>query len=68
MIVETNTGYTRIKFSDKQLSALMSALAVATVKWNEIKDPEVTTTEKDLEELSIYILERTILENQYEKD
>ena len=68
MIVETNTGYTRIKFSDKQLSVLMSALAVATVKWNEIKDPEVTTTEKDLEKLSIYILERTILENQYEKD
>ena len=67
MIVETNTEYTRIKFSDKQLSALMSALAVATVKWNEIKDPEVTTTKEDLEELSIYILERTILENQYEK-
>ena len=67
MIVETNTGYTRIKFSDKQLSALMSALAVVTVKWNEIKDPEVTTTKEDLVDLSIYILERTILENQYEK-
>lgn len=68
MIVETNTGYTKIILSDKQLSVLLSVLDVVTDKWNELKGSEETTTAKDLTELTIYILERTILENQYEED
>lgn len=42
------------------MSALLSALAAATVNWEELKDPEVTTTKEDLLELSAYILNQAI--------
>lgn len=58
MKVITTKGKTKLTLTDKQMSALMSALAVATVDWEELKDPEVTTTEEDLLELAIYILEQ----------
>lgn len=55
MIVVTRKGKTKLTLTDKQLSALMSALAAATVNWEELKDPGVTTMKDDLIELSAYI-------------
>ena len=55
MIVVTRKGKTKLTLTDKQMSALMSALAAATVNWEKLKDPEVTTTKDDLMELSAYI-------------
>lgn len=60
MIVETSRGKTELTLTDKQMSALMSALAAATVNWEEIKDPEVTTTKEDLLKLSTYVLVQTL--------
>lgn len=56
MIVITSKGKTKLILTDRQMSALMSALAAATVNWEELKDPEVTTTKEDLMNLSAYIL------------
>ena len=56
MIVVTRKGKTKLTLTDEQLSVLMSALAAATVNWEELKDPEVTTTKDDLIELSAYVL------------
>lgn len=58
MIVVTRKGKTKLTLTDKQMSALMSALAAATVNWEKLKDPEVTTTKDDLIKLSTYILEQ----------
>lgn len=55
MIVVTRKGKTKLTLTDKQMSVLMSALA-ETVNWEELKDPEVTTTKEDLLELGIYLL------------
>ena len=60
MIVETSKGKTELTLTDKQMSVLMSALAAATVNWEEIKDPEVTTTKEDLLKLSTYVLVQTL--------
>ena len=60
MIVETSSGKTELTLTDKQMSVLMSALAAATVNWEEIKDPEVTTTKEDLLKLSTYVLVQTL--------
>ena len=56
MIVVTRKGKTKLTLTDKQMSVLMSALAAATVNWEELKDPEVTTTQDDLIKLSFYVL------------
>lgn len=58
MIVVTSKGKTKLTLTDKQMSVLMSALAAATVNWEELKDPEVTTTQDDLIKLSTYVLEQ----------
>lgn len=58
MKVITSKGKTKLTLTDKQMSALMSALAAATVNWEELKDPEVTTTKEDLLSLGVYVLEQ----------
>lgn len=58
----TREGETKLTLTDKQMSALMSALAAATVNWEELKDPEVTTTKEDLLGLGAYILEQADIE------
>lgn len=58
MIFISSEGKVNLTFTDKEMSALLSALAVATIKWNKIKDKEVTTTKDDLEKLSISIFEQ----------
>lgn len=57
MIVVTENNKTKIVLNDKQLSDLLSLLAVGVVKFDELKDKEVTTTQKDLVELSLNILD-----------
>lgn len=57
MIVMTKKNKTKIVLNDKQLSNLLSLLAVGVVKFDELKDKEVTTTQKDLVELSTYIFD-----------
>lgn len=56
MIIMTQKGKTKLVLTDRQMSALMSALSAATVNWNELKDPEVSTTQDDLIQLSAYVL------------
>lgn len=58
MIIITSKGKTKLILTDKQMSALMSALAAATVNWEELKDPEVTTTKEDLLRLGVHLLEQ----------
>lgn len=58
MIFISSEGKVNLTFTDKEMSALLSGLAVATVKWNRIKDKEVTTTKDDLEKLSISIFDQ----------
>ena len=55
MIVMAKKNRTKIVLNDKQLSNLLSLLAVGVAKFGELKDKEVTTTQKDLVELSAYI-------------
>lgn len=55
MIIMTKKNKTKIVLNDKQLSDLVSLLAVGVVKFDELKDKEVTTTQKDLLELSTHI-------------
>lgn len=57
MIVMTQKNKTKIVLNDKQLSDLLSLLAVGVVEFDELKDKEVTTTQKDLVELSAYIFD-----------
>lgn len=57
MIIMTKKNKTKIVLNDKQLSDLVSLLAVGVVKFDELKDKEVTTTQKDLLELSTYIFD-----------
>lgn len=60
MKVITSKGKTKLKLTDKQMSVLMSALAVTTIYWEELKDSEVTTTKEDLLELSEYIIKQAL--------
>lgn len=60
MIVVSKKGYTKIKLTDKQMSVIMSALAAATMHWDDIKDPEVTTTRDDLINVGYELLTKFI--------
>lgn len=55
MIVVTKKNKTKIVLNDKQLSNLLSLLAVGVVEFDRLKDKGVTTTQKDLLELSEHI-------------
>ena len=56
MIIRTDKGSGKVKLTDEQMSAIMSALAVATVHWDELADPEVTTNKATLIGVSHYLL------------
>lgn len=55
MIIMTKKNKTKIVLNDKQLSDLLSLLAVGVVEFDQLKDKGVTTTQKDLLELSTHI-------------
>lgn len=57
MIIKSKKGYAKVKLDDKQMSAIMSALAVANNYWDELKDPEVTTTKDDLLHAGLHLVE-----------
>lgn len=59
MIVMTKKNKTKIVLNDKQLSDLLSLLAVGVVEFDQLKDKGVTTTQKDLLELSTHIFKST---------
>lgn len=63
MIINSKKGYAKVKLNDKQMSAIMSALAVATVHWDELKDPEVTATQKDLLRAGLHLIESYLKAN-----
>lgn len=56
MKILTEKGKGKVKLTDEQMSVIFSGLAVAIVHWNELADPEVTTTREDLIETSHYLL------------
>lgn len=55
MIIVTQKNKTKLVLNDKQLSDLVSLLAVGVVEFDKLKDKEVTTTREDLLELSDHI-------------
>lgn len=57
MKIISKKGYAKVKLNDKQMSAIMSALAVATIHWDELKDPEVTATRDDLLRAGLHLVE-----------
>ena len=57
MIIKSKKGRAKVELNDKQMSAIMSALAVATVHWDELKDPEVTATQDDLLHAGLHLVE-----------
>lgn len=63
MIIKSKNGHAKVDIDDKQMSATMSAIAAATVHWDEIKDPEVTTTEEDLIRAGWYLIESYLKAN-----
>lgn len=63
MIINSKKGHAKVDINDEQMSAIMSALAVATNHWNELKDPEVTTTEEDLIRVGLYLMESYLIAN-----
>lgn len=63
MIINSKKGHAKVKLDDKQMSAIMSALATATVHWEEIKDPEVTATQDDLLRAGLYLIESYLKAN-----
>lgn len=63
MIVVTKKNKTKIVLNDKQLSNLLSLLAVGVVKFEQLKDKEVLTSREDLIELSDYIFNSVGLKN-----
>lgn len=63
MIINSKKGYAKVKLNDKQMSAIMSAMAVATVHWDELKDPEVTATQEDLLRAGLYLIESYLKAN-----
>lgn len=56
MRIVTEKGKGKVRLTDEQMSAIMSALAVATVHWDELADPEVTTSRATLIGTSYYLL------------
>lgn len=56
MRIITEKGKGKVKLTDEQMSAIMSALAVATAHWKELADPGVTTTRETLIGVSHYLL------------
>lgn len=63
MIIKSKKGYAKVDINDKQMSAIMSAIAAATVHWDEIKDPEVTTSEEDLIRAGLHLIESYLKAN-----
>lgn len=57
MKIISKKGHAKVDINDKQMSAIMSALAVATVHWDELKDPEVTATRDDLLHAGLHLVE-----------
>lgn len=56
MRIITRKGKGKVNLTDEQMSAIMSALAVATVHWDELADPEVTTNRATLIGTSYHLL------------
>ena len=56
MRIVTRKGKGKVNLTDEQMSAIMSALAVATVHWDELADPKVTTNRATLIGTSYYLL------------
>lgn len=56
MKILTQKGKGKVKLTDEQMSAIMSALAVATAHWDELADPEATTNRATLIDVSHYLL------------
>lgn len=63
MIINSKKGHAKVKLDDKQMSAIMSALAVATVHWDELKDPEATATQEDLLRAGLHLIESYLKAN-----
>ena len=63
MKIISKKGHAKVKLNDKQMSAIMSALAVATVHWDELKDPEVTATQDDLLHAGLHLIESYLKAN-----
>lgn len=56
MRIVTGKGKGKVKLTDEQMSAIMSALALATAHWDELADPGVTTNVATLIGVSHYLL------------
>lgn len=56
MIILTEKGKGKVNLTDEQMSVIMSGLAVAFSHWNELADPEVTTSREDLMNTFYYLL------------
>ena len=67
MRIISKKGRAKVDINDKQMSAIMSALAVATVRWDELKDPEVTTTKDDLQHAGLQLVESYMKANGVSK-
>lgn len=63
MKIISKKGHAKVDMNDKQMSAIMSALAVATVHWDELKDPEVTATQDDLLHAGLHLIESYLKAN-----
>ena len=63
MRVITNKGYVKLKISDKSLSAILSLMAVGAVKFDELKDKEVTVTKEDILEAGVEIMKQLGMKN-----
>lgn len=63
MKIVSKKGHAKVDINDKQMSAIMSALAAATVHWEEIKDPEVTATQEDLLRAGLHLIESYLKAN-----
>lgn len=56
MKVVSKKGHAKIKLNDKQMGDILSLLAVGVVKFEKLKDKEVSTTKADLLDLSEYLI------------
>lgn len=57
MIIVSKRGHGKVKLTDEQMSHIMSGLAAAYAKWDQIKDKEVSTTKNDLLLVSSHLLD-----------
>lgn len=55
MKIITRDGETTLTLTDRQFGVIMSCLSFAYVHW-EMKNPEVTWTERDIQEVGHYLL------------